>query len=179
MSDAGPTETGTERDATIAETVGELLRERDEVVAVAESLTGGLVGSRITDVPGSSDYFDRSLVTYAYDAKRQELGVSRESLDAHGAVSAPVAREMAQGVRDVADTDWGLSATGVAGPGGGSDEKPVGLLFVGVAHAADWGTGESFTRAARFQLDGDRRAVKEGSVEAALGELVDAIRETA
>lgn len=158
--------------------LGRLLRDRDEDVAVAESLTGGLVGSRITDVPGASDYFDRGLVTYAYDAKRQELGVSRESLDAHGAVSAPVAREMAQGVRDIADVDWGLSTTGIAGPGGGTDEKPVGLLFVGVAYAADWGTGESFTRSARFELDGDRTAIKAASVDTAIAELVDAIRET-
>lgn len=161
----------------LPERVGDRLRERAETLAVAESLTGGLIGARLTAVPGASDYFDRSLATYAYDAKRQQLAVSRESLDAHGAVSAAVAREMAQGVRDVADADWGLSATGIAGPGGGSEGKPVGLVYVGLAHAADWGTEDSFARAARFEFDGDREAVRERSVDAALEELLAAIRE--
>lgn len=156
--------------------VGDLLSARNETVAVAESLTGGLIGSRLTDVPGASDYFDRSLVTYAYDAKRRELCVPREDLDAHGAVSAPVARRMAAGVRDRADVTWGVSATGIAGPGGGKRGKPVGLLYVGVAYAADWGTNESFARAERFLLDGDRDAIKAGSVDCALGELVRSIR---
>ncbi|MFB6235997.1 MAG: CinA family protein [Halopenitus sp.] len=161
----------------VEEVVGDLLREREETVAAAESLTGGLIGSRITDVPGSSDYFDRSLVTYAYDAKRQELSVPREDLDAHGAVSAPVARAMAQGVRDRADTTWGVSATGIAGPGGGRKDKPVGLVYVGVAFAAPWGTNESYTRARRFELDGNRATVKAKSATCALAELVGAIRE--
>ena len=188
MSDemADPNDTGTAPELVegewtgenaVEDVVGDLLRGREETVATAESLTGGLIGSRITDVPGSSDYFDRSLVTYAYDAKRQELSVPREDLDAHGAVSAPVARAMAQGVRDRADTTWGVSATGIAGPGGGRDGKPVGLVYVGVAFAAPWGTQESYTRTRRFELDGDRAAVKEQSVACALGELVGAIRE--
>lgn len=165
-------------DRAVEAVVGDLLRERGETVAVAESLTGGLIGSTITDVPGSSDYFDRSLATYAYDAKRQELSVPREDLDAHGAVSAPVARAMAQGVRDRSDTTWGVSATGVAGPGGGQRDKPVGLLYVGVAFAAPWGTEASFTRARRFELDGDRATIKRKSVVCALAELVRAVRET-
>ncbi|GAB3418056.1 CinA family protein [Haloparvum alkalitolerans] len=166
-------------DRAVEEVVGDLLSERGETVAVAESLTGGLIGSTITDVPGSSDYFDRSLATYAYDAKRQELAVPREDLDAYGAVSAPVARAMAQGVRDRSDTTWGVSATGVAGPGGGQRDKPVGLLYVGVAFAAPWGTEASFTRSRRFELDGDRAAIKRKSVVCALAELVRAVRETA
>ena len=159
-----------------AATVGELLTAREETLAVAESLTGGLVGSRITDVPGASAYFDRGYVTYAYDAKRELLGVSRETLDEHGAVAGPTAREMAERARDHADTTWGLSTTGVAGPGGGTDEKPVGLVFVGVAYAAPWESKESFSRSVRAVFDGDRDGVKVASTERALAELVRTIR---
>ena len=158
-------------------TLGELLTDRGETLAVAESLTGGLVGSRVTDVPGSSAYFDRGFVTYAYDAKRELLGVSRESLDAEGAVSAPVAAEMAAGARDRADTTWAVATTGIAGPGGGSEEKPVGLVYVGVAYAAPWGTEASFVETERLVIDGDRIAVKRGAVEAALDALVRTIRD--
>jgi len=155
--------------------LGRRLRERDETVAVAESLTGGLVGSRLTDVPGASDYFDRSVVAYSNDAKLDCLRVARESLDAHGAVSAPVAREMAQGVRDDAEATWGVSTTGIAGPTGGTEEKPIGLVFVGVAYAAPWGTGDSFARAHRHVFDGDRWTVKTESARWALRTLADAI----
>jgi nicotinamide-nucleotide amidase len=155
--------------------VGDALRASNHTVAVAESLTGGLVGSRLTDVPGSSDYFDRAVVAYSNDAKLDALAVSRESLDAHGAVSAPVAREMAQGVRDTAEATWGVSTTGIAGPTGGTPEKPVGLVFVGVAYAAPWGTEESFTRAERYVLDGDRHEVKAASATRALSDLLAAV----
>jgi nicotinamide-nucleotide amidase len=162
-------------DTTVEARLGVRLRDRGETVAVAESLTGGLVGSRITDVPGSSDYFDRAVVAYSNDAKLDALAVSRESLDAHGAVSAPVAREMAQGVRDTAGTTWGVSTTGIAGPTGGTPEKPVGLVFVGVAYAAPWGTGESFARAERYVFEGDRDAVKHESATRALADLLAAV----
>ena len=155
--------------------LGERLSDRGETLAVAESLTGGLIGSRVTDVSGASAYFDRGFVTYAYDAKREVLGVSRESLDAHGAVSAPVAREMAAGARDRAGVDWAVAATGIAGPGGGTEAKPVGLVYLGVAHAAPWGTEDSFVESERVVLDGDRTAVKTGAAAAAIGALVDAI----
>ncbi len=164
-------------EADPAAAVGALLRERGETLAVAESLTGGLVGSRITDVPGASAYFDRGYVTYAYDAKRELLGVSRETLDEHGAVAGPTAREMAERARDHADTTWGLSTTGVAGPGGGTDEKPVGLVFVGVAYAAPWDTEASFSRSVRLELSGDRDAVKRASAERALDELRRTVRD--
>jgi nicotinamide-nucleotide amidase len=156
--------------------VGEALRGRDHTVAVAESLTGGLVCSRLTDVPGSSDYFDRGVVTYSNDAKLGALAVSRESLDAHGAVSEAVAREMAQGVRDTAGTTWGVSTTGIAGPTGGTSEKPVGLVFVGVAYAAPWGSDESFARADRYVFDGDRHAVKSQSATQALSNLLAGVQ---
>ncbi|GAB7008652.1 CinA family protein [Halorubrum trueperi] len=174
----GPAET-TEADegGPIEETLGELLADREATLAVAESLTGGLVGSRVTDVPGASAYFDRGFVTYAYDAKRELLGVSRESLDAEGAVSATVAEQMAAGARDRADATWAVSTTGVAGPGGGTAEKPVGLVYVGVAYAAPWGTRDSFVRSERVVLDDDRGTIKRKAADAALEALVRAIRE--
>jgi nicotinamide-nucleotide amidase len=155
----------------VERSLGRRLRNREETVAIAESLTGGLVGSLLTDVPGSSNYFDRSVVTYSNDAKLDALGVSRESLDEHGAVSAPVAREMARSVRDDAGTTWGVSTTGIAGPSGGTEEKPVGLVFVGVAYAAPWGSGDSFVRAERRVFDGDRSTVKTESARWALRTL--------
>jgi len=163
--------------APIEETLGGLLTDREETLATAESLTGGLVGSRVTDVPGASAYFDRGFVTYAYDAKRELLGVSREALDAEGAVSSPVAEQMAAGARDRADTTWAVATTGIAGPDGGTAEKPVGLVYVGVAYAAPWGTEASFVRTERLVLDGDRGAVKRKAVDAALEALVRTICE--
>ena len=162
-------------DDAIERRLGRRLRDRGETLAVAESLTGGLVGSLLTDVPGSSDYVDRSVVAYSNDAKLDVLGVTRESLDAHGAVSAPVAREMARSVRDDAGTTWGVSTTGIAGPGGGTEEKPVGLVFVGVAYAAPWGTGDSFVRAERRVFDGDRWTAKAESARWALRIVEDAL----
>ncbi|RDI73021.1 CinA family protein [Halopelagius longus] len=162
-------------DPPVEERVGDALRETGETVAVAESCTGGLVGSLLTDVPGSSDYFDRSVVTYSYDAKLTELAVSRESLDEHGAVSEPVARQMAAGVRDTAGTDWGVATTGIAGPTGGTDEKPVGTVFVGLARAGEWGSGDSETTVERRVFDGDRRQVKEQIARTALETVVAAV----
>jgi nicotinamide-nucleotide amidase len=159
------------------ERVQALLRRREETVALAESATGGLVGSLVTDVPGSSEYFDRSLVTYSNEAKMEHLGVSRETLDAEGAVSKPVAREMARGVCDRAGTTWGVSTTGVAGPSGGTPEKPVGTVCVAVAFAAPWGTENSDTTVNRYELDGDRRACKQQFAEQALADLCEAIEQ--
>lgn len=164
-------------DAPVAERVGEVLKQRTEAVAVAESCTGGLIGSLITDVPGSSEYFDRAVVTYSYDAKRDLLAVPREDLDAHGAVSAPVARAMARGVRDTADVDWGVATTGVAGPTGGTEATPVGTAFVGVAHAAPWGSGDSFVTVQRYEFEGDRGAVKRAIATRALSDLAAAIED--
>jgi len=160
----------------IQEAIGVRLRERVETLAVAESLTGGLICSRLTDVPGASDYFDRGVVAYSNEAKQTELGVSRESLDAHGAVSESVAREMARGIRDAAGTTWGVSTTGIAGPTGGTAEKPVGLVYIGVAYAGPWGSDSSFSRVERHVFDGDRLAVSQRSTTQALTALNDAIR---
>ncbi|QGA83330.1 CinA family protein [Halomicrobium sp. LC1Hm] len=166
-------------DGGIEARVGETLRETDATVAVAESCTGGLIGSLLTDVPGSSDYFDRSVVTYSYDAKRDLLAVDRETLDEAGAVSESVARQMARGVRDTADTTWGVATTGVAGPSGGTAETPVGTAYVGVAYAAPWGTGDSSTWVERYEFDGDRTTVKDEIARQALSDLRDAVQRRA
>lgn len=159
--------------------VGAALRAADATVATAESCTGGLVGARLTSLPGSSDYFEQGLVTYAYGAKEQRLGVNREDLDAHGAVSEPVARQMAQGIRDTSDVTFGVATTGVAGPSGGTPETPVGTVYVAVAYAAPWGTEDSFTTVERYAFDGDRATVRERTVDAALADLETAIERVA
>jgi len=167
-----PTNTDADR---LEATVGQRLADRGETLAVAESLTGGLVCSRLTDVPGASDYLDRGVVAYSNRSKGALLAVPREALDADGAVSAAVARGMARGIRDTAGTTWGLSTTGIAGPTGGTDTKPVGLVYVGVAYAAPWGSDDSFVRAERHVFEGDREAVKTQSAPRALAALVAAI----
>lgn len=157
-------------DPPIEAVLNDALPDAGHTVATAESCTGGLIGSLLTDVAGSSDYFDRSLVTYSYDAKLV-LGVARESLDEHGAVSEPVARQMARAVRDAADTTWGVSTTGIAGPTGGTEAKPVGTVYIGVAYAGDWGTQTSYATVERREFDGDRRAVKEQIARRALRKI--------
>ena len=148
-------------DEDLEHVVGRLLVERHLRLAVAESCTGGLIADRITNVPGSSDYFERSYVTYSNDAKRHDLGVSAELIQDHGAVSREVAEAMAVGVRMKANSDIGLSTTGIAGPTGGSAEKPVGLVWVGYAD-------RSGSLALRFTLGDERRRIKERAAQAAL-----------
>lgn len=160
-------------DPPVEQRIGDALREAGGTIAVAESCTGGLIGSLLTDVPGSSEYFDRSVVTYSYDAKLEELAVDREALDDHGAVSAPVARRMAAGVRDTAGTTWGVATTGIAGPEGGTEADPVGTVYIGRAHAADWGTGGSYTEVSRHVFDGDRLEIKERIARTALELVLD------
>jgi nicotinamide-nucleotide amidase len=145
----------------LEEVVAELLRDGKRTIAVAESLTGGLIASRLTDVPGSSAYLLEGVVAYANDAKVRALGVSAESLAQHGAVSEPVARQMAEGARNCAGADIGLATTGVAGPDGGSPEKPVGTLWLALADGAG-------TIAHRYQLMTDRARNKELASQLAL-----------
>ena len=151
--------------------IGRLLSVKDLTVAVAESCTGGLVGHRITDVPGSSTYFLGGVVAYAYEVKERMLGVKHNTLYDHGAVSAETATEMARGVRRALSTDIGLSITGIAGPGGGMPDKPVGLVFIALS-ARD---GE---RCERHLWDGDRAENKARSAEAALELLRRYLEET-
>ncbi|BCS95316.1 CinA-like protein [Desulfoluna limicola] len=118
---------------SMAEAVAERLCETNKTVAVAESCTGGLIGSLLTDVSGSSDWFLLSAVTYANSAKENVLGVSGETLAAHGAVSAETVKEMAEGVKRTSGADIGIATSGIAGPTGGTDEKPVGTVWIGIA----------------------------------------------
>ena len=145
--------------------VGGLLRRHALRVAVAESCTGGLVTSRLTDVPGSSAYLDSAWVAYSNRAKTVALGVEAELMEAHGAVSETVADAMAEGARARAGVDVGLGVTGIAGPGGGSADKPVGTVWVALA-----GPG-SARRARRLQLPGERERVKFQASQAALDML--------
>jgi PncC family amidohydrolase len=140
-------------------------------VATAESCTGGLVAHLLTEVPGSSAYLRGGIVAYADDVKRALLGVSSEVLEAHGAVSAQVALAMAEGARERLATDLGVGVTGVAGPSGGSDEKPVGLVYVAVA-----GLGSPVVR--RFLWSGDRSANKRDSAAAAIELLLAQVEAT-
>jgi PncC family amidohydrolase len=141
--------------------IGELLKQREYRLAVAESCTGGLIGDRITNVPGSSAYYAGSVTAYSYDIKKLILHVRRETLDRYGAVSEQTAREMAQGVRRSFYADVGLAVTGIAGPGGGTLEKPVGLVYVALAAPdGEW--------VEQYVWRGNRRENKERSAEAAL-----------
>lgn len=145
----------------LEERVGRLLNQHGLRLALAESCTGGLIGHRVTSVAGSSDYFERGVVVYSNLAKEELLGVSRQTLEAFGAVSHETAREMAQGARQRAHTDIGLSVTGIAGPGGGSEDKPVGTVFFGLAHG-------DHTESHHRRFVGNRAQVKTQSAETAL-----------
>ncbi|MDG2166465.1 MAG: competence/damage-inducible protein A [Opitutales bacterium] len=135
----------------------DLLRDRQETIAVAESCTGGLLGAALTAVPGSSDVFQGGTITYTNQAKHEILGVAQSDLDQYGAVSEQVARAMAEGVREKLHSTWALSTTGIAGPGGGTSEKPVGTVFVGMA-----GPDGSFAK--QLDLRGNRGIVRERTV---------------
>ena len=143
------------------EVVGDLLLERKYHIAAAESCTGGLFTKRLTDVPGSSRYVERAFVTYSNQAKLQMIGVPREILEAHGAVSAAVAEAMAVGARRTAGVDIAVGITGIAGPDGGSNEKPVGLVFIAVAD-------EKGSAVRKLRFTGTRAAIRERSAQAAL-----------
>ena len=138
---------------TIAERTGELLVTAGKSLALAESCTGGLISELLTDAPGASDFLERAGVTYANSAKIDWLGVTQKILDQDGAVSEACARAMAEGIRSAADSDLGLSITGIAGPDGGTEEKPVGTVFIGLSDASE-------TNVVRHQFSGDRQQVR-------------------
>ena len=145
----------------LEQVVADLLRLNRYTVATAESCTGGLLAGRLTEVPGSSHYFREGVVAYANEAKTELLGVAAGLLEAHGAVSAEVAEAMAEGVRRRAGTTFGVGITGVAGPDGGSEAKPVGTVYVALADAAQ-------SAARKFLFPGDRQFIRQLSVQAAL-----------
>jgi nicotinamide-nucleotide amidase len=153
-----------ENEETIEESVAKLLKEKQLTVATAESCTGGLVAKMLTDVAGSSAYFLRGWVTYANEAKHDELGVAAELIAQHGAVSEEVARAMAEGARKAAGTGYALATTGIAGPDGGSAEKPVGTVWIALA-------GADRTEARRFVFPGDREGVRLRAAQMALAML--------
>ena len=148
----------------LEQVVGDLLRERRMTIAVAESCSGGLLASRLTDVPGSSDYMDRGVVCYSNDAKTELLSVSAALIAEQGAVSEAVAQAMADGVRERARSSVGVGITGIAGPGGGSPDKPVGTVCIAVA--TPYGRDVR-----RFAFIGPRDMVKFQSVQAAMNML--------
>jgi nicotinamide-nucleotide amidase len=151
-------------DLELEDVVGSLLAERKQTIAIAESCTGGLIADRITNVAGSSLYFERGVITYSNKSKIHELGVPENFIKQHGAVSKQVAEAMAFGIRTKSNTNIGIATTGIAGPTGGSTDKPVGLVWIGYSDQDE-------TFALQFNFGGERRIIKERAAQAAL-ELV-------
>lgn len=145
-----------------------MVRERKLKLAFAESCTGGLLSSELTEIPGVSDFYMGSVVAYAYDVKCDLLGVSRNALEKEGAVSEIIARQMAQGVRNKLKSDWSVAITGVAGPTGGTQEKPVGTVWFAVA-------GPNFVSAEKKNFSGTRKEIQQLSVEFAVKFLTESI----
>jgi nicotinamide-nucleotide amidase len=141
--------------------IGPLLKAKNACLAVAESCTGGLIAARITDIAGSSEWFERGLVTYSNRAKQELLGVAPAILEQHGAVSRECAEAMARGLLVMTPADWGVAVTGIAGPGGGTPEKPVGTVWIAVDLL-----GEPESK--RFSLIGGRDEIRRRAAQAAL-----------
>ena len=152
----------------LEERLVKMLLDRNEKVSTAESCTGGLVAGKIVNVSGASEVFDEGYVTYANKSKAKLLGVSKEILDNEGAVSKECAIEMAIGCAKAANAQLGLSTTGIAGPGGGTEEKPVGLVYIGCSVNGK-------TTAKRCVFDGNRMENRQHTVETALEMLVEAL----
>jgi competence/damage-inducible protein CinA-like protein len=152
------------RGETMEEVVGRRLAITGFTLSVAESCTGGLIAQRLTNVPGSSKYFLEGVVTYSNQSKTRLLGVDKKLIKEFGAVSQQVARDMARGVRHKAKTDFGLAVTGIAGPDGGTEEKPVGLVYIALAD-------DAHTEHKRFVIPGDRELIRWRASQAALDML--------
>jgi len=151
-------------DDTLATVAGKLLQERGQTLAVAESCTGGWLGETLTEASGSSSYFLGGVISYSNDVKVSLLDVDRQILDQHGAVSAIVAEQMAQGVKAKLKSDWGISITGIAGPNGGTEAKPVGLVYVGIAYP----DGKVEAIELRFNPSRGRNWIRKATVSSAL-----------
>lgn len=156
---------------TLSQHVGDILTKQKLTICTAESCTGGLILSTLTDIAGSSAYVLGGIVTYSNEAKMQRVNVQEQTLIEFGAVSEPTAHEMAVGVRQVFDADYALSVTGIAGPGGGTDEKPVGLTFIGLANR------DGLVAVQRHVWDGNRIENKQFSVQAALTLLLAVVED--
>jgi nicotinamide-nucleotide amidase len=149
---------------TMEEVIGRRLSMTEFTLAVAESCTGGLIAQRLTSVPGSSKYFLEGVVTYSNESKTRLLGVDKKVIKEFGAVSQQVARDMARGVRHKAKTDFGLAVTGIAGPSGGSEDKPIGLVYIALAD-------DAHTEHKRLVIPGDRELIRWRASQAALDML--------
>ncbi len=156
----------------LEKTIGDHLRNKGWTLSIAESCTGGLICDRITNVPGSSDYFEGGMVTYSNESKAKYLGIPLNYIKKYGAVSPQVARKMAQGVRRAFNTTFGLSTTGVAGPTGGTKRSPIGRVFIGLANGRR-------TWVRKLDLKGNRREIKEKAAEMSLKFLYEILAEKA
>lgn len=146
----------------LAEQLGRLLKANGKTIATAESCTGGWIAQTITEVPGSSAWFDRGFVTYSNAAKVQMLGVNPQTLERYGAVSAETATEMAAGALTHSNANVAVAVTGIAGPDGGTPEKPVGTVFIA------WANRNGAARVVRKQLSGNRKQIREQTVRGAM-----------
>ena len=153
----------------LTKTLAEILLSRNWTVSLAESCTGGLVSATLTELAGSSEWFERGYITYSNEAKTECLDVPARIIESHGAVSEPVAKAMAEGARINSGSDVAISITGIAGPSGGTAEKPVGTVCFG------WAT-ENQTLTKTMHFDGDRQAVRQQATEFALTELIALLR---
>jgi nicotinamide-nucleotide amidase len=157
------------KEETLESVIVHELCRRDEKLAVAESCTGGGLGDRITSVPGCSGTFVGGIISYANEIKEKQLGVSKQTLETKGAVSEECAREMAEGVCKALDANWGISITGIAGPDGGTAQKPVGLVYIGVA-------GPDETTVEEYRFRGGRESIRQRSVQMALIQIWKRLR---
>lgn len=146
----------------LEEGLGNILTKHGLTMALAESCTGGLISHRITNVPGSSNYFKCCVVAYSSEVKQKVLRVPAGVIKKYGDISAPTAEAMAHGIKALSKTDLGLSVTGIAGPGGGSQDKPVGLVYVGLAY-------KKYVMSKEYKLRGTRQEIKSQAADAALG----------
>lgn len=147
--------------SSIEQEIGDILRQREMTLGAVESATGGLISHRITNIPGSSDYYKGSIISYSNEAKIRVVGVKKETIDRYGAVSARVAEEMAERGRKLLAVDVCIADTGIAGPGGATPEKPVGLFYLGLSHQ-----GRTYSQQHNFA--GSREQNKQDAAEAAL-----------
>ena len=149
---------------SLEQEIGNLLRQKGLTLGLVESASGGLISHRITNVPGSSDYYQGSVTAYSNEVKTKVVGVRQDTINQYGAVSSQVAEEMAQGGRKVLAADICLADTGIAGPSGAAPGKPVGLFYIGLCHGAG-------TYSQKHNFQGDREQNKRNAAEAALGWL--------
>jgi nicotinamide-nucleotide amidase len=146
----------------LAERLGQSLKAKGYKIATAESCTGGWIAQALTEVPGSSAWFDRGFVTYSNNAKMQMLGINPQTLAQYGAVSAEVAQQMVAGALANSEADCAVAITGIAGPDGGSEEKPVGTVYVA------WQSNNGYSKVERLQLLGNRHQIRKQTVEKAI-----------